>query len=279
MARFVPLKFRVGHSGFVAVGLGVVACCSIPVSAQSPAPMQQMAPAPTPTAATPAPAKPAATNAAPVVPALPPDTLGQYGKILAPSDQMAHPLKLKMPFPGVGEVKVPNQDEMNMREKLEQLAKLSDEDIHTQLEKWPAYGKMSLRDQGAMLQRIQDFRDYRTNVAKAKAHDIGLLTLLPDQQARFEKEYWDKRLQMDHELAKQFEPIFRARQQKLQDELYREFSSPSITAGPPAPKPPAPAPPPNKPAPAPAAPPPAQPKPTAVVSPTNAAPPIAQSPR
>jgi hypothetical protein len=190
---------------------------------------------------------------------------------------MGHPLKLKMPFPGVGEVKVPNQDEMNMREKLEQLAKLSDEDIHAQLEKWPAYGKMSLRDQGAMLQRIQDFRDYRTNVAKARAHDMGLLTLLPDQQARFEKEYWDKRLQMDHELAKQFEPIFRARQQKLQDELYREFSSPSLSVGPPPPKPPAPAPPPNKPAPA--APPVTQSKPTAFVSPTNAAPPIAQSPR
>ena len=252
MARFDPLNFHLAHSSWVVVGLGAIACWVSPLRAQSTQPMQM---APEPTAAAPAKptvtssAMPPATNVAPVKPPPLPDTYGQYGKILRPSDQMAHPVKLKMPFPGVGEVKVPNQDEMKMREKLEELAQLSDEDLHAQLEKWPAYGKMNLRDQGAMLQRIQDFRDYHTNVAKAKAHDIGLLTLSPDQQARFEKEYWDKRLEMDHELAKQFEPIFRARLQKLQDELYREFSSlpPSVV---PPPKPPAPSA--NKPAPPPA---------------------------
>ncbi len=167
-----------------------------------------------------------------------PDTLGQYGKILSPSDQVTHPLKLKMPFPGVGEVKIPNQDELNMRVKLEQLAKLSDADIRIQLEQWPAFSKMSLRDEGAMLQRIQDFRDYRSNVAKAQAHELGLLTLLPDQQARFEMEYWDKRMQLDRDLARQFEPIFRAREQKLKEELFREFSSVSQGPGAPVPKPP-----------------------------------------
>jgi len=209
-----------------------MACFSTPLRAQQPMTPAPMAPA----QATSAPAKTPATNAAPV--GLPPDTLGQYGKILSPSDQMAHPLKLKMPFPGVGEVKVPTQDELTMREKLEQLAKLSDEDIHAQLEKWPAYGKMNLRDQGAMLQRIQDFRDYRSNVAKAKAHDMGLLTLLPDQQARFEKEYWDKRLLMDRNLAKQFDPIIRAAQQKMEGDLFREFSSAGLMPLAQAPKPP-----------------------------------------
>ena len=51
-------------------------------------------------------------------------------------------------------------------------------------------------------------------------------SLTPDQKARFEKEYWDKRLQMDHELAKQFEPILKAREQKLREDLFREFSTP-----------------------------------------------------
>jgi hypothetical protein len=217
-------------------------------------------------------ATPAMTPPPALPPPLPPDTFGQYGKILSPSDQVGHPLKLKMPLPGVGEVKVPNQDEMNMRDKLEQLAKLSDADIRTQLDKWPAYGKMSLRDQGTMLQRIQDFRDYRTNVAKAKAHDLGLLTLLPDQQARFEQEYWDKRLQMDRDLAKQFGPIFKAREQKMMDELYREYSTISqgpIAAG----KPPAPA------KPAPQAPkPPATPALTTATNPTPPMQPMAQAP-
>jgi hypothetical protein len=181
--------------------------------------MAPMAPSATP-------AKTPATNPAPVV--LPPDTLGQYGKILTPSDQMDHPLKLKMPFPGVGEVKVPNQDELGMREKLEQLAMLSDDDIRAQLAKWPAFSKMNLRDEGLMLQRIQDFRDYRTRVAMQKAHDLGLLTLTPDQKTRFEKDYWNKRLQMDHEMAKLFEPQMKARAQKMEDELFREYSSISV---------------------------------------------------
>jgi hypothetical protein len=188
--------------------------------------------------AAPAPVKSPATDAVPVTPPAP-DTLNRYGKILMPSDEATHPLKLKLPLPGAGEVKVPTPDELNMREKLEQLAKLSDEEIHTQLEQWPAFGKMSLRDQGLMLQRIQDFRDYRSRVAAQKAHDLGLLMLTPDQKVRFEKEYWDKRIKMDHDLAKQLAPIFNARQQKMEDELFREFST---SPGPIAlgPKPPAP---------------------------------------
>jgi len=134
-------------------------------------------------------------------------------------------VKLKLPFPDAGDVKIPTQDELAMREKLEQLATLSDADIRMHLARWPAFSKMNLRDEGAILQRIQDFRDYRTNVAKAQAHDLGLLTLTPEQQAKFEKEYWDKRLAMERDLAKQFEPIFRAEQKKMADELFREFST------------------------------------------------------
>src|ERR1700722_4198997 len=254
MERFVSLNFRDACSCVVAVGLGLIAGFSTSLRAQQPKlPMQRTA----------APGKTPATNAAPVPP---PDTLAQYGKIVAPSDQVAHPLKLKLPFPGVGEVKIPTPDELNMRENLEQLAKLSDADIRIQLEKWPAFSKMSLRDEGAMLQRIQDFRDYHTNVAKAKAHDMGLLTLLPDQQARFEKDYWDKRLQMDRDLAKQFEPIFKAREQKLRDELFREFSSASPGPLAQGPKPP----PTNKPS---------QPPPSVTQSNAPASPqPMAQAP-
>ena len=247
MARFVSLNFRAVCSCLAAGGLGLTACFSTLLRAQQP-----MTPAPTaPAKAAPAPAKSPATKAAPVVP--PPDTLGRYGKILTPSDQMEHPLKLKLPFPNAGEVKVPSQDELTMRDKLEQLAALSDVDIHKQLDQWPPYGKMNLRDQGAMLQRIQDFRDYRARVALQKAHDMGLLTLMPDQKVRFEKDYWDKRLEMDRDLAKQFEPIFRAREQKLQDDLFRKFSSASLGPLAQAPKPKPSGPPPtNKPPQAPA---------------------------
>jgi hypothetical protein len=97
------------------------------------------------------------------------DTLGRYGKILAPGDEVTHPLKLHLPNPGVGEVKVPRQDELVMREKLEELAKLSDDDIRKELAQWPPFAKMNLRDQGGMLQRIQDFRDYRSQSRVAKS--------------------------------------------------------------------------------------------------------------
>jgi hypothetical protein len=225
----------------------------------------------------PPPAKAPATNAAsakpPVVPALPlatQNTLSRYGNILTPGDEVTHPLKLKLPSPSESEVRVPKPDDLVKRQKLEELAKLSDDDIRKQLAQWPAYGKMSLRDQGSMLQRIQDFRDYHARVAQQKAHDMGLLTLTPDQMAKFEKEYWDKRLKLDQDLTRQFQPIYQAREQKMNDELFREFSS---AAPAPAPQPPKPAPPATKPPQPPV-------KPVASTTGTgmtNAAPPIAQN--
>ncbi len=196
-----------------------------------------MAPVPSPAAKVTltAPAPTAQTNAAgKVIPPVP-DTFNRYGKIWAPSDDIAHPIKLNMQFPGVGDMKIPSQDELNVRDKLEQLALLSDEDIHKQLSAWTPYNKMKLGDQGQFLMRIQAFKDLRSKVALQKAHNMGLLTLTVEQQARFEKDYWNKRLQMERDLSKQFEPIFRAREQKMDDELFREFSS--VSQVPQGPKP------------------------------------------
>ena len=203
-----------------------MACCCASLRAQEA--MQAMIPAPSAaTPAKPAPVKTPATQAAAVFAPVP-DTFNRYGKIWAPSDDAAHPIKLNVQFPGVGDMKIPSQAELNVRDKLEQLATLSDADIHKQLDQWPPYGKMKLGDQGQLLMRIQAFKELRTRVAMQKAHEMGLLTLLPDQQARFEKEYWDKQLLMERTLAKQFEPVWRAAQQKMEGDLYREFSSPSL---------------------------------------------------
>ena len=233
MARLLSLRFRSG-CGWLSCGAALLAGLALPLHAQT---MMNSGTtpesAPTPAAPTPAtpPTKPvttaATTNAPPAIPPVPPDVMGKYGKILSPSDDIGYPLKLKMPGPGIGEVKVPKMDELDMRDKLEQLATLSDDEIRTQLAQWPAYSKMNLRDQGGMLQRIQDFRDYRTRVAMQKAHDMGLLTLTDADKARFEKEYWVKRLQMDRDIAKQIGPIIAQHEQKLNNDLFREFSQAS----------------------------------------------------
>jgi hypothetical protein len=250
MARQLSLTFRSVCRGLVLGLIGFTAVLSVSVRAQTP----MMSTPPAPTAKT----APAKTNTTPTPPLPPPDTLGRYGNILAPGDQAAYPLKLKMPFPGVGELKIPSPAEVTMREKLEQLALLSDAELRNQLSQWPAFSRMNLRDEGTMLQRIQDFRDYRMKVAQQKAHDMGLLTLTDPQKVQFEKEYWSKRLAMERDLAKQVAPIVGPREQKFKDELYREFSSvspgplaqtPKAAAAPPKPAatPTAPA---NKPAPA-----------------------------
>jgi hypothetical protein len=178
------------------------------------------------------------TNTPP--PAAPPplqDYYVRYGQILKPSETAGYPFKLNMPFPDVGAVKVPSRQELDMRDKIEQLATLSDDDIRQQLVAWPAFAKMSLVDDGAMLARLQNFRDYRRKMAQDEWHRLGL-TLTPDQQARFEKDYWNRKLQMDRQLAQQLEPIFQAAQQKLNEDLYREFSMPAGMKPPkPAPKP------------------------------------------
>ena len=236
MAGLVSLIFRGGLASVVVVGLG---CFSTAVEAEAPTQLTPTAPKPAPVKVVTA--KPA-VNPAPVDPALQ-QSLDRYGKILLPGDEQSHPLKLDLPFPGAGEVKVPTAEEMTKRVKLEELAKLSDDEIRAQLDQWPAYSKMTLRAQAQLLFRIQDFRDYRARTALQKAHDLGLLTLTPDQKTRFEKEYWDQRLKMDQELVKQLGPIFNAREQKLEDVLYREFSTApgSIALGPKPPVLPAPA--------------------------------------
>ena len=240
MARLEALNWRAGCVCLAAAGLGVAffAPSLRADTAQTNAAPKQAATAPAPSAPQ---AKAPATNtvAAPRTP----DTFNRYGKIWAPSDDAAHPIRLNVQFPGVGEVKIPSEDELLVRDKLDQLTTLSDAEIHKQLDQWPPYSKMKLGDQGQLLMRIQQFREQRTRVAMQAAHDMGLLTLTNDQKAHFEKEYWDKTLKMDHELVKQFDPVYKASEQKLQDELYREFSV--IAPTPAANKPPAAAPPTN----------------------------------
>jgi len=179
------------------------------------------------------------TNAAAKVVPPVPDTFNRYGKIWVTSDDVAHPLKLNGRFPGVTEIVIPSQDELNDRDKLEQLTVLSDAEIRAQLEQWPPYSKMKLGDQGQMLLRIQGFKEQRTRVAMDKAHALGILdSLTPDQKVRFEKDYWDRRRQMDHEEVKQIEPILKTWEQKLDEDLFRKFSSAGLGPVAQAPKPP-----------------------------------------
>jgi len=228
--RFRP---RILAAALVATAISVAGFFSA-VAADPAPPPDTNAPASTPPVA--ANANKPATTGAPAAP----DYFNRYGKILTSSNEAAHPLRLNLPIPEVGEVKIPNQDEMTMRQKLEALATLSDEDIRAQLNAWPAYNKMKLGDQGAMLSRIQQFKDRRSRIAQDKAHQMGLSTLTPEQQQRFEKEYWNRRLEMNSELAKLFAPIYRDRETKIQADLFREFSSPTPSgAVSQAPKPPA----------------------------------------
>src|SRR5271167_2451839 len=104
MARFLTLNLFPANFLFSA-GLGLMVAGGASLRAQTPMMNSaDTAPASTPATAT-APPKPTpTTNAAPIIP--PQDEMGRYGKILGPSDEMTHPLKLKTPFfPGLGEVK------------------------------------------------------------------------------------------------------------------------------------------------------------------------------
>ena len=220
MARFLALDFvgkkkRGGRAVriFALLGLAIFFSASQRVAAQA-----------TPTASG------TTTSAAKTPTAQPPPPDNRYGKILSPTDDAAHPVKLNIQFPGVGEMKIPSQEELNERVKLEQLATLSDDDIRAQLALWPPFAKMKLGDEGQMLMRIQQFKDQRTRIAMDKARELGVLnSMTPDQKIRFEKEYWNKRLQMDRALAKQFEPVFKAQEEKLQQDLFHEFAPPGAT--------------------------------------------------
>ena len=175
MARFFALSPRI----FLPAAVGCLLSGFSALSADLPASA--------PTNAPPANVKPPPADASnkPAPPVPPQDPFNRYGNILQPGVEPAHPLRLALPFPDVGEIKLPTQDELTMREKLETLAMLSDDQIRAQLSKWPPFTKMSLRDEALFLARIQDFRDRRSKIAQKEANDLGLPTLSPEQQALF----------------------------------------------------------------------------------------------
>jgi hypothetical protein len=238
MARFFSLGDRKALFFRSAVGAtGLLIAASSPVPAAPPAAGSTNA---APVAPVPPPKKMAGAPTAPPAPLPPPaDYQAPYGKILEANNQPPYPFKLNLPPPGFGEVQVPNNEDLDKRGKLDLLTTLSDAEIRAQLEKWPAYSKMSLGDQGAFLMRIQQFRDFRQKVALIKARQLGLLTLNPQQQARFQKEYWQLELQTDRQLVQQLTPLVKAADQKMNEQLFRDFSSPGALAQnpPAAPKP------------------------------------------
>lgn len=159
---------------------------------------------------------------------IPPSYYDRYGHIVSASDDPTHPVKLNLPGPGVGELRLPTKDELDLREKLERLSGLTDAEIRAELEKWPPYQKMNLYDQGSMLQKIQQFRDYRSRVALDKSKQLGL-TLDPnsEQMRRFTNEFWAKKLAMDRQFIQQFTSAYNQQDEQLKETLFREYSTPS----------------------------------------------------
>lgn len=127
--------------------------------------------------------------------------------------------------------------ELEMKEKLETLVKLSPQQLDIELQKWPRYQQMDLGERAKILQRIQEFKDRRRKQAENKARDLGL-KLTPEQFAAFEEKFWDKRLKTDRQLWQEMEPRRKQLEQQLNSELKQEFA---LYLTPPAPPKPAPA--------------------------------------
>lgn len=124
--------------------------------------------------------------------------------------------------------------ELEMKEKLETLVKLSPQQLDDELQKWPRYQQMDLGERAKLLQRIQEFKDRRRKQAENKARDLGL-KLTPEQFAVFEEKFWDKRLHADRQLWQEMEPRRKQLEQQLNSELKQEFAL--YLTPPPPPKP------------------------------------------
>lgn len=127
--------------------------------------------------------------------------------------------------------------EMEMRDKLETLCKLSPQQLDAELQKWPRYQQMDLGERAKILQRIQEFKDRRHKMAENKARELGL-QLTTDQFTTFEQKFWDRRSQADHQLWLEMEPRRKALDQQINTELKQEFAAYAKPATPaPAPSP------------------------------------------
>jgi len=119
---------------------------------------------------------------------------------------------------------IPNRHEVEAREKLQELAKLSDEQLTAELHKWPRYQKMTFGERAKFLQRIQDIRDHRKNMAVNRARELNL-NLNPEQQAAFEKSYWDKKIVAEKQLSAETEPRRKELDEQMNQQLLKEFGS------------------------------------------------------
>lgn len=122
--------------------------------------------------------------------------------------------------------------ELEMRDKLETLSKLSPQELDAELQKWPRYQQMDLGERAKLLQRIQEFKDRRHKAAENKARELGL-QLPPEQFAKFEQLYWEKRTKADRQLWQEMEPRRKALDQQINSELKQEFGSPGAPSAPP----------------------------------------------
>jgi hypothetical protein len=123
-------------------------------------------------------------------------------------------------------VHVPSRHDVEAREKLQVLVRLTDEQLTAELHKWPRYQKMSFGEKAKFLQRIQDIRDHRKNAAANRARELNL-NLTPEQQITFEKSYWDKKLQSERALSKETEPRRKELDEQMNQQLLKEFGSAS----------------------------------------------------
>ncbi|MEI9997724.1 MAG: hypothetical protein WDO13_00375 [Verrucomicrobiota bacterium] len=247
MARFLPLNVRGARLDFLAAaGLSVLAMLIVLAApARAQAPMQAAPPPPPAAKAPPTPAGAPATNAAAAHPPLPKpvqNTLSRYGNIVLPGDAVQYPLKLKLPFPGVGEVKVPKPDELVMRQKLEELARLSDDDIRKQLAQWPAFSRMSCETRGARCCSASRISAITAPATPCRRRTTWACSRSRPTSARSSSaNSGTSGCRWTRSWPSSSLPVFQAREQKLEADLFREFSS--ATPGPAAPAVPAPRPP------------------------------------
>lgn len=126
--------------------------------------------------------------------------------------------------PHVGRMMSMDGKENEMRERLGQLATLSDDQLKAELTKWPRYQHMSLGEQSKFLAKLQEIRDRQKAMAAAKARELGL-NLSPEQKTAFESSYLQKRMAMERQLWKEMEPRRRQLESQISQDLMKEFGT------------------------------------------------------
>lgn len=107
-------------------------------------------------------------------------------------------------------------------EKMLNLALVNENELEEAIETWPKYEEMNPMRRQHLKRRLDNFRDRIRSEAMAKAGEMDL-TIPPERENDFIRDYWSSRIRIEKEVRKMAEAELRERSNRVREEIKRKW--------------------------------------------------------